>query len=181
MGKDKGLLGSGGKKWARQAAEKLAGLGMDVKWSVNKDQFADYASHFDRGQLLEDNISIGVKGPLLGVLSAHIENPCEDLFILACDLPFMNVETLSEILGAYRQHRSRDVYLFTLDGQPEPLCAIYTARGLATILAMQRKSRLPNYAMKYVMNQLPVYQIASGEEQKFCFRNINAPGDLDGQ
>src|SRR5688572_17949633 len=89
MGQDKGLLKLEAKTWAQTAIDKLSILNFPVKISVNRSQFSQYAEVFSPADLIEDNETLSLKGPLLGVLSAHVHYPDEDLFILACDMPLM--------------------------------------------------------------------------------------------
>src|SRR5688500_7290332 len=89
MGSDKGLLTMNEKTWAQTSIEKLALLNIPVKISINNKQHPAYASEFSSDDLIVDEPSLAVKGPLLAVLSCHMKHPTEDLFILACDMPLM--------------------------------------------------------------------------------------------
>lgn len=89
MGTDKGLLSHQDKLWAKVAADKLISLNLPVKFSVNPLQQPTYAHYFDDQQLISDNPSLDVRGPLLGMLSAHLSDTEEDLFLLACDILLM--------------------------------------------------------------------------------------------
>src|SRR6185436_20377186 len=85
MGSDKGLLIINEKTWTQIAIEKLASLDIPVKISVNSNQYSAYQSKFSSIELIVDDASLPVKGPLTAVLSCHLKYPSEDLFILACD------------------------------------------------------------------------------------------------
>ena len=180
MGSDKGLLVLEAKTWAQTAFDKLATLNIPMRLSVNEKQFADYAKVFAAENLITDGISIDVRGPLLGVLSAHIQNPADDLFLLACDMPLMEPLLLKELYNYYLQTPGTEVYIFTNDNEPEPLCGIYTAKGLSKIIALQKENKLVKHSMKFILNQLSVYTVVLKEEQKKYFRNFNAHAELNG-
>ena len=180
MGSDKGLLVLEAKTWAQTAFDKLATLNIPMRLSVNEKQFADYAKVFAAENLITDGISIDVRGPLLGVLSAHIQNPADDLFLLACDMPLMEPLLLKELYNYYLQNPGTEVYIFTNDNEPEPLCGIYTAKGLSKIIALQKENKLVKHSMKFILSQLSVYTVVIKEEQKKYFRNFNAHAELNG-
>ena len=180
MGTDKGFIKSEDKTWAQTAIDKLAELQLSVMISINQQQFADYASVFSSSQLIVDNTSLQLKGPLLGILSGHLQNSSEDIFAFACDMPLMESSILKDLHLQYRQHNQYEAYVFTTDGEPEPLCGIYTAKGLASILALYHSKQLLKYSMKFMLEQLTVYEIPVADDQKKYFRNINAHAELNG-
>ena len=179
MGTDKGLLTTATHTWAQAAAGKIAALGLPFYLSVNEAQYPDYAAHFLNSKLIRDNNTIDVHGPLHGVLSAHIELPKEDLFILACDMPLMEIPVLQQLFNSSREHTA-DAFVFTNDGIYEPLCGIYSATGLSYIIQLLKNNQLPKHSMKYTLEHLSTYAIALRPEQKQYFRNFNAHADLNG-
>jgi molybdopterin-guanine dinucleotide biosynthesis protein A len=180
MGSDKGLLVNEAKTWAQTAYDKLATLNIPIKLSVNEKQFAEYAKVFAVESLISDNTSVDIRGPLLGVLSAHMQNPADDLFLLACDMPLMEPELLKELYNCSRQNAGSEVYIFTNDNEPEPLCGIYTAKGLLKIAVLQKQNKLLKHSMKFMLSQLAVHSIALNDNQKKYFRNFNAHAELNG-
>jgi molybdopterin-guanine dinucleotide biosynthesis protein A len=179
MGTDKGLITTATTNWAQVAAGKLAVLGLPCYLSVNEAQYAGYAMHFASSKLIRDNNAIAVHGPLQGVLSAHIEFPEEDLFILACDMPLMEVSVLQQLFDSSKKHAA-GAFVFTNDDIYEPLCGIYTASGLAHILQLLKDNQLAKHSMKYTLEHLSTCTIALSPEQKQSFRNFNAHADLNG-
>lgn len=180
MGSDKGLLVHEAKTWAQTAVDKLAVLNIRVQLSVNEKQKSEYAKVFADELLIEDNVALDVKGPLLGVLSAHVQNPSDDLFLLACDLPLMETNLIKELFALYKQGSKYDAYVFTNNRQSEPLCGIYTADALKKIIALQKNNKLIKHSMKFILNQLVVCEIALHDNQKVSFRNFNAHAELNG-
>ena len=181
MGNDKGLLKPDGITWAQAAINKLAELQLPISLSVNVQQYNNYTAAFDGIDIIEDNASLQLKGPLLGVLSAHLQYPLQDFFVLACDMPLMETSVLKELYDLYKQPNQYDAFVYTNDGEPEPLCGIYCAKGLASILNMYQENKLVRHSMKFMLYHLSVCFIAINDEQKKCFKNFNAHADLNGE
>ena len=180
MGTDKGMLKPESRTWGQTAIDKMAALNIAVKISVNNNQLPAYSTVFSSKNLIADNSSLCLSGPLLGVLSSHLQYPSEDLFIFACDMPLMEPFLLQELNALYLLHSSYDVYIFTNDGDPEPLCGIYTSKGLSAILTKLREGALTRHSMKFILGLLHVKIVPATDEQKKYFRNVNDPAGLDG-
>jgi len=180
MGSDKGLLIHEAKTWAQTALEKLSVLKIPIQLSVNEKQLEEYAKVFKPEMLIVDDTTLDIRGPLLGVLSAHLQNPDKDLFVMACDLPLMEANLLKELFSLYQQSKKYDAYIFTTDKEPEPLCGIYTAKALQKIIALQKQNKLVKHSMKFMLSQLIVCEIAAHDTQKIYFRNFNAHADING-
>ena len=180
MGSDKGLLIHEAKTWAQTALEKLSVLNIPIKLSVNEMQQSEYEKVFKTELLIVDNPALNIKGPLLGVLSAHLQNPAKDLFLLACDLPLMESNLLKELFALHKQSKKYDVYIFTNNREPEPLCGIYTSKALKKIIALQQDNKLIRHSMKFILDHLVVCQITLQENQNVYFRYFNAHADVNG-
>jgi molybdenum cofactor guanylyltransferase len=180
MGSDKGLLKLEAKTWAQTAIDKMAVLNIPVKISVNKQQYPEYAAVFSTNDLVTDDETLRLKGPLLGLLSCHLSFTAEDLFVLACDMPLMEASLLTELYNAYGQQPDAGAYVFTNNNEVEPLCGIYTAKGLSSIISLQKNGQLTRHSMKFTLDHLTILTIPATEEQKKCFRNFNAHAELNG-
>jgi molybdopterin-guanine dinucleotide biosynthesis protein A len=180
MGSDKGLLPQDTGTWAQSAANKLTILESPVVLSVNKNQYNDYSAIFTTAQLIKDDETLQIRGPLCGVLSVHLQHPAEDLFTLACDMPLMEPRILKELFNYYKNNPGYQAYLFTNDGEAEPLCAIYTADGLSSIIQIHQKGNLVKHSMKFMLELLHSYIIPISDEQKKYFSNFNAHAELNG-
>ncbi len=179
MGSDKGLLTLNALTWAQAAADKMAVLQIPVLLSVNHEQYARYNAFFSAEKLIKDNEDIPVKGPMLGILSVHTKCSEEDLFVLACDMPLMEITMLQQLLSYYKT-KTADAFICTNDGTAEPLCGIYCASGLSHILKLQDTHRLLKYSMKYMLEQMKIISIPLTEDQKKYFRNFNSHAELNG-
>lgn len=180
MGSDKGLLKLEAKTWAQTAIDKMTTLNIPVKLSVNNSQYPEYAKIFSEDDLVADKTSLPLGGPLLGLLSCHIQYPAEDLFAFGCDMPLMESSLLKELSIRYEQQPSHEAYIYTNDGEPEPLCGIYTSKGLKKIVHMMHNGQLIKHSMKFMIDHLDVNTIAVTDEQKKYFRNFNAHAELNG-
>lgn len=192
MGSDKGLLKAPlppkgwirltdeAKTWAQAAFDKLVELNFPIVISVNEKQYNDYAAVFNSSELITDNPNLTIHGPLSGVLSVHLQHPAEDLLILACDMPLMETKLLKELLIHYQQHSSNDAFIYSNDGEPEPLCGIYKASGLAHIYHLYQSQQLPKHSMKFMLDRINTFTIPLANDQKKFFRNFNTHAELNG-
>jgi molybdopterin-guanine dinucleotide biosynthesis protein A len=179
MGTDKGLLKLEARTWAQTAVDKLAALQLPVVLSVNALQYPDYAVVFSAKQLVEDNESLDIHGPLSGVLSVHLRFPQEDLLVLACDMPLMETAIVEQLVAAYKNNSS-EAYVFSNNQEPEPLCGIYTAKGLAATIERYHNKQLLKHSMKFTLLHLSVHTIPIQAGQEKYFRNFNAHAELNG-
>lgn len=177
MGTDKGLLTEGDKTWSQIAREKLSSLSLHCVVSINSSQKDTYSSLFSEDQLIIDK-ELDAKGPLLGLLSVHDQFVNEDLFILSCDLPKMEVSVLQSLMRAYRKFHQFDSYVFNNSVYSEPLCGIYTSNGLKKISSAVKEGKLTSHRMKDALNLLDTNYLPLKEEWKSFFQNINSPADL---
>lgn len=176
---DKGLLVSNGKLWATIAYEKLSKLDIPVLISINNQQENKYKNEFNSNTLIIDNQSLSIKGPLLGILSTYFQNPNDDLFILACDMPLMDSNLLKELYFKHQQNNDFDVYIYTNNNEMEPLCGIYTANALRKIVQLFDENKLIKHSMKFTLSNLNVCTIELSASQKNSFKNFNFTTDLD--
>lgn len=180
MGSDKGLLKLEAKTWSQTAMEKMALLGIGVKLSVNRRQYNDYGAVFSAEDLITDDDTISFTGPVAGVLSAHRHLPEEDIFLLACDMPLMETAILRQLLDIYHQHPGHDAWLYSNNGELEPLCAIFSARALERIIGMYLQGKLEKHSMKYMLEHINSFVVPLREDEKKYFRNFNAHAELNG-
>jgi molybdopterin-guanine dinucleotide biosynthesis protein A len=180
MGTDKGLILHETRSWVQIAAGKLSTLAIPVLISVNDQQYDSYRTIFADDFIVRDNTVLDLKGPLLGVLSAHHQYPGEDIFVLACDMPLMDASILKQLFDRYLQDKESDAFVFTNDGEPEPLCAIYTATGLQKIIGILQDGLLVKHSMKFALSLLRVHLIPLAATEKPYFRNFNAHAALNG-
>ncbi len=179
MGKDKGLLiGSRKITWAQQAFALLTRLEIEVAFSINDHQNKSYKRMFYFDTLIPDNKTLVVKGPLTGILSAHLKFPKDNLIVLACDMIEMRQEVMVRLYNEFDKQSEYEAYVYRDKGMTEPLCAIYTAKALKKIADKAQKNLLEKHSMMYVLDQLKVNYLPIEPEVKKAFLNMNTVSDL---
>jgi molybdenum cofactor guanylyltransferase len=168
MGTDKGLMGNP-QPWVLRAMQQLNNLGLETFVSINAAQQENYRAIIANEKLITDNNNIAIKGPMLGILSCF-EQKNNDILVLACDMPFLSTAVLEILVANYQQNPNFDAYLFEKDGNVEPLCAIYTTKGLEKILDLLPPSK---FSMKFFLSKLNIHTMPIAEEFYENFVNVN--------
>ena len=168
MGRDKLLI------------ERPDGL-RQIDWLVKLARDADmYPVLSGRGNLpplldlpiLEDRIS--ATGPLAALDAFHHAYPAHPVLLLGGDLFLIDRTTIGDLLAGRAGDALATCYANRLDGQAEPLCAIYEAaalHGLAEQLARgERRARrfLADLSPRILPLRNPV-----------ALDNVNSPGELE--
>ncbi|MEO5893165.1 MAG: molybdenum cofactor guanylyltransferase [Ferruginibacter sp.] len=179
MGTDKGMIKSMNNTWAKIAVQKISSLHLDTCLSVNQHQLNEYSGAFHELPLIEDDDTLQVKGPMTGILSVHLRYPHDDLLVLACDMPLMETVVLNQLLSVYQEDKSAQAFVFTNDAEPEPLCAVYTARGLAVILGLVHEKKITRFSIKFMLQHLTTVSIVLDDKQKKYFLNFNTQEELN--
>ena len=180
MGADKGLLKNETGVWARIAFDKLAALNIPVRVSVNENQFRGYAALFSAEELITDDINFQIRGPLLGMISTHLRYPADAIFALACDMPLMEVSILRKLMNTFQEQKDAGACVYTSDGEAEPLCGIYKADSIESILRMYELGKLSKHSMKFMLDHINPHTIPLGADDKKFFRNFNSHAELNG-
>ena len=176
MGLDKGLMTIQGNVWSKVAFEKLAALSIPSFVSVNNIQLQEYLKHFNRNELFVDRSDLKIQGPLAGVLNAHLLHPDQDVMVLACDMPEMQLQILEKLKREFQAKQPEAIAFKGIN--IEPLCAIYSKQGLAKIKEEYDSSRLANHSMTSVLEFLKTSYLPIREEWQQSFKNFNHADDL---
>ncbi len=180
MKDDKGLLLFNSETWAQLASRKLSSLNLQTVFSIRQEQLQSYNSIFSEDQLIIDQASLNLAGPLLGILSVHVRFPKEDLVVLACDLPNLQPFVVKELVDQFQKNKECEAITFKLNGRVEPLCGIYTAKGLAKIRVLQQEKKLNQFSMIHALETVETEYLQALEDWDFFFKNLNSPDDLNG-
>lgn len=125
MGRDKGSLNYHGKSQVAHLYGLLEGLTEKTFVSCRSDQASsDHIKEFPR---IEDHY-IGF-GPTGGILSAFHLHPEAAWLVLACDMPFINEDTIRELLEKRNSYKMATCFYNGEKKWPEPLCAIYEPKA----------------------------------------------------
>lgn len=177
MGVDKGLIPYRSFSFAELAISKLAETLEQVVLSVNVQQYAIYYKKFQEFLIIKDDMTLDVYGPLKGILSVHLKHPAEDLLVLACDMLLMHTDVLRHLINV-RNSTEKDAFAFQTNEQVEPLCAIYTTKGLTKIYQLIYQGKLKNNSMRHVLESIQTYHLPVSQEWKNYFNNYNSKNDL---
>ncbi|HEY0940083.1 MAG TPA: NTP transferase domain-containing protein [Steroidobacter sp.] len=74
-------------------------------------------------------------GPIAGIAAALQAHPKAAWLVVACDLPFLNEQTLRHLVAHRDPHKLATAYKSNHDGLPEPLCAIWEPAAREAVLA----------------------------------------------
>ncbi|MNK22325.1 putative molybdenum cofactor guanylyltransferase [compost metagenome] len=179
MGTDKGSLLLGSQTWASLAATKLKAFHIAVNFSINSIQKQAYSTLFEAEQLIIDDDTLNFGGPLKGILSAHLQKPTEDIFVLACDLVNMNYALMASLLKEQELHQDFEAYVFKNSNFYEPLCGIYTAKGLNRISKQIKKNNLQKYNTQAVLKEFNTFTIPISTSDQYYFKNFNSPREIN--
>jgi molybdenum cofactor guanylyltransferase len=111
------------------------------------------------------------KGPLMGIYSTLLSSNYEINFVVACDIPDINMEYVKELLRQAQNHQI--VIPMWKDGKYEPLFAVYQKSVLDHVRKLldtgQRKISL-------LFDQVDVKYVPLPDNIKW-YRNLNTPED----
>ncbi|HNP37036.1 MAG TPA: NTP transferase domain-containing protein [Woeseiaceae bacterium] len=170
MGQDKAAMRRGGQSQLEFAFDLLARLTSRQFVSVRAGQAGDpLRARFPRIVDRDENI-----GPLAGILAALGEYPASDWLVVACDLPNLELQTLRYLVENAPPGEALVAYRSSVDGMPEPLCALYRAES-APILrrAVNNGSGCPRKIMQ--QNGVHLLQLPNPA----ALHNVNTPEDLE--
>jgi molybdopterin-guanine dinucleotide biosynthesis protein A len=116
------------------------------------------------------------RGPLSGLASSFAIIETDYLIVLAVDMPFLTTEHLRDLCG----HVAKGVGVIpTIDGQAEPLCAIYPKEARELFLEALRGQ---NFSVQPLVRKLVALNMlreipVSGSAREF-YKSVNEPEDI---
>lgn len=136
MGQDKAaLVHPDGRTLLRRCCDLLMAAGCGkVIISIRQDQ--EIPAGMEDCEIVRDPEGTS-QGPIAGIVSGMALQPDADWLVLACDLPRLDAETLTHLIGSKRVGERFLSYRSEFDGLPEPLCALY-GRGSFEVLEQAR-------------------------------------------
>jgi len=161
MGRDKARLPFRGSDLASTVARTVA----DATGSVTLVGHAELPAIPDR---------YPGEGPLGGILTALHHTATDWNLIVACDMPELSAAFLRELLARAMLSPADVLLPYGPDGLPQPLCAVYRRRALATLEDhFARGVRQVTAALEGIA----VERFAVAELSPF--QNVNTPEDWD--
>lgn len=178
MGHDKGTRNLDSGTWAQHGARLFEELDLPYTISVSEKQLPVYEALFPVEKIICD-LELAVYGPLKGIVSVHQQMPDEDLLVLACDMPGMQTVILEQLLRLYEQQPDYDCYLFATNSFMQPLCAIYRAQRLQTLLKEIEAGLLEKHSMMHFVEASTALIVEADQNMLGFFDNFNTLDDLN--
>ncbi len=173
LGKDKALEGIGGKSLIQLVVQRLTLISNQILIVGSSYQF-----DFPVNCSLEyrEDLHPG-KGPLGGIYTGLVVSKSFYNLVVACDMPFLNVELLRYII---KLSPGFDAVIPRV-GRIQPLHAVYCKSCLDDMRKCLENNQLK---IAYFLNTINVKYLEQSECQRFdpallSFFNINFPADLD--
>jgi len=122
MKEDKALLKYSEKPHALFLKDLITPFCKDVYLSAKEGQWS--GSTLEKVPTISDSVS--GSGPSIGIMSAFKKHAEANWLILACDLPYINEETIKELIHNYDPNKLGTAFKNKDKKFAEPLCTIYT-------------------------------------------------------
>lgn len=170
MGKDKAFLMFGGRPLFEHVVNTLRPIFRDVIVVTNTPE-----AYCKYGVTVTTD-AVEKRGPLTGIYSGLLVSKSEYNFVVACDMPFLN-SGLIEYMN--RQCEGYDIVVPEINGQVEPLHAIYHRRLIPRIeAALKNEER----QIRKLFEKAEIRRIISQELDLFdpgrrSFTNLNTPNE----
>lgn len=125
MGKDKNVLDYHGLPQQEYLYALLEQVCDKTYLSIRSDQHNETPGNLNT--ILDQN---EYRGPFNGILSAHNTFPDVAWLILACDLPLLGMEVITQLVNQRNSDHLATAMATRTSGLPEPLVAIWEPKGL---------------------------------------------------
>lgn len=172
MGRDKALVDVAGRALARRVADVISAAGIHDVMAIG----GDVAALTDVGLAVVPDDHPGL-GPLGGIATAlrQVDGSAAGLLVVACDLPRLDVETVSRIVQVWNETWRRETVdvVAASTGRLEPLCAVWSVdrcRGFVDA-AIARGER----SVHRVLGELTCRTV---DVSPSALHNANRPDDL---
>ncbi len=176
----KGFLTVDGKTIIERALYALSKVLGRVVISTNEPE-----RYFPFGVPLIGDI-IPEKGPISGILSVLTATGEDAIFVVACDMPFVNEDLVRYIAGVYDKQRrdvseAVDAVIPVFEGKVEPLFGVYTrsvVEAIETTILTGRKgliALLDSLNVRYITDE----EVRAIDPSGMSFVNINTMEDYE--
>lgn len=167
----KGFIEINGKKIIESQLELLRGLFDRVVISSNAPEL-----YFGLGVPVIGDV-LSQRGPLTGILSVLLSTGEEEVFCVACDMPFIS----PELIGHITREKGGDAAVPVFCGRPEPLLSVYSKGIIETGLRRLAEGKA---SLTGILDEIDVRYIKEDDVRAIdpdgrSFVNINTPEDLN--
>jgi len=139
MGQNKAaLIHPDGRTLARRCHDLLRDAGCEIiAISLRHDQEVPPGlADLDSLQIIRDPSGESL-GPMVGMVTGMNLRPDADWLVVACDLPRLDLQTLSHLIRSIHAGERFIAYRSESDDLPEPLCTLYTQAALPLLKQAQ--------------------------------------------
>ena len=171
MGQDKSFVNLAGRPLVEHTLERVSRLGLPVHIITNQpERYAQY------GLPMFPDVLPG-KGSLGGLYTALSHSPTPWVLCVACDMPFLNVRLLEDLLA---RRAICDAVVPVVDARPQSLHALYHRRCLGTIHDALLRDDLK---IQRLFRRISVHFVAEAHLRTldpglYSFMNVNTPDEL---
>ena len=168
----KGFLDINGTKIIESNVRLLKGIFNRVLISTNSPEL-----YFYLGALMVGDV-IKYRGPMTGIYSALNVPDVSDVFVTACDMPFINVILIQHMINKWDGKWDSVIPVF--DNRPQPLFGIYSQKITGKIEDSIKKGRS---SLRELLKRINVLYIKEEEVRSIdtegkSFVNINTMEDF---
>ena len=167
----KGFIEMNSKKILESNIEILNGIFDRVIISTNNPELCCYLGAPMVGDVLKH------RGPMTGILSVLSIPDVSELFVTACDMPFIKSELIKYIVGKWSERWDAIVPIF--DNKPQPLLGIYSKTIAQN---MEQSIKNGERSLKKFLRRINVFYIEEKyvrdmDPEGMSFVNINTIDD----
>lgn len=176
LGRDKAVEPIGGQPLICRVIQRLVQVSGEIL-VVAADSARAEALPLEDGQRIALDRYPG-KGSLGGIFSGLAAARGQWGIVVACDMPFLNLELLRHMLSL---REGADAVVPVLEGRPEPTHALYSKACLPFIEGrlMTEDLKIARFFDEVRVNYVSDEEIARFDPDHLSFFNVNTPGDLE--
>ncbi len=173
-GRNKAFIEMGDTIILKRILESVEGIFDEIIIVTNT--FEDYYILENNHKIISDKIRN--IGPLGGIYSALAETSKDAVFVLPCDMPFINKKVVEEQLALFNKTNC-DILVPRIDGFLEPLHSIYKTDIAHLLHEFIKKSN--NYSIRSFYKEVHVEYVDFANSYFYykVFTNINTKEDLE--
>lgn len=176
LGRYKALETINNESLIQRVVSSLSCFNSDIIVVIGKGQRLPQFTSYPKLRIVTDTYA--AKGPLVGIYTGLLASASSYNLVVACDMPFLNLDLLGYIL---KISAGFDVVIPRLGEPVEPLHAVYSKGCLAAIEQLLGQG---NYKTDRLLSLVRVRYVEAGEIDRFdpehlSFFNINTKADLE--
>lgn len=119
------------------------------------------------------------QGPLGGIHSALINSKNDYVFVVSCDMPFVDAEIAKALIEEFFRKKP-EIIVPTINSYIEPLFAIYSKELTKKIESIVESTSSRSIRGLLQLSNTSYFEFPNTPIVKRCFTNINSLNDLEG-